>query len=176
MKILVEITERMAGIGNGGESLGSSYQLRKSARAILLNNKGEMATQYVANYTFHKLPGGGVDECESVEEALMREVKEEVGCACEIVRPVGMTIEYRNKYQLLHISYCFVAKVAGDILTPTLEAGEIEEGQETHWLPPKVVLEKMKHDAPQKYEGYFILVREQAFLEEFLKFGDYKMV
>jgi len=169
MKTLAEITEALVGAGDcGGELFGGQYELRKSARAILLNEKGEMATQYVANYNFHKLPGGGVDAGESVEEALLREVKEEVGCDCKIERPIGMIIEYRNKYQLLHISYCFVAKVLGDVFTPALEASEIEEGQETRWLLPAEVLERMKHDVPQKYEGYFILARERAFIEEFL--------
>jgi len=60
MKLLAEITEAMVGAGElGGVLLGSSYQLRKSARAILLNAKGEVATQYLANRYYHKLPGGG---------------------------------------------------------------------------------------------------------------------
>ena len=169
MKMLSEINEALLGIGEGGEEiLGSRYELRKSARAILLNDRGEMATQFVAKYNFHKLPGGGVELGESVKEALLREVKEEVGCSCEIESPIGMTIEYRDKYKLLHISYCFIARVVGEIRRPKLEVGEIEEGQETRWLLPNEVLEQMKRDSPQKYEGHFILAREIAFLEEFL--------
>lgn len=169
MKILKEISEGTLGLSDEFEQLGDTYELRKSARGIVLNENGEMATQYLNTYTYHKLPGGGVDPGETIEEALKREIKEEVGCDCEITKPLGVTIEYRNKYKLLHISYGFAAKVIGEIGTPALEEGEIEEGQETVWLPPEEVLEKMKSDNPGKFEGHFILEREKTFLEEFLK-------
>lgn len=168
MKILAEISEGTLGLGDF-EQLGGSYELRKSARAILLNAEGNMATQYLQTYTYHKLPGGGIDPGETVKEALKREIAEEVGCDCEIIREVGITIEYRNKYNLLHISYCFVANVIGEIGEPKLEEGEIEERQTTLWLPPQEVLEKMKVDKPKKFESHFILKREMSFLEEYLK-------
>ncbi len=168
MKLLAEISEGSLGSSQEFEQLGAEYQLRKSSRAIVLNSEGKMATQYLNNYTFHKLPGGGVDPGESVEEALRREVKEEVGCDCRIGQSVGMTIEYRNKYRLLHISYCYGARVVGEVNEPLLEEEEIEEGMETIWLPPAEALERMRADKPQKYEGTFILERERSFLEEYL--------
>ena len=168
MKILREISEGSLGLSDEFEQLGDTYELRKSARAIVLNERGEMATQYLRNYTYHKLPGGGVDQGETIEKALLREVREEVGCACEIIKPLGITIECHNKYKMLHISYGFVANLVGELGTPELEPKEIEEGQETLWLPPAAMLEKMKNDTPGKYEGHFILEREQAFLEAYL--------
>ncbi len=168
MKLLAEISEATLGLGEG-ERLGTQYELRKSARAILLNEQGGVATQYLTKYNYHKLPGGGVDPGETVEEALVREVKEEVGCDCLIERPVGMVIEYRNKYMMVHISYGFVARVQGAVGTPALEPGEIEEGQQTLWLSPATVLEKIHQDVPGKFEGHFILAREQAFLKEYLR-------
>jgi len=169
MKLLKEISEGTLGLTNQFEQLGSEYQLRKSARAIVLNEHGQMATQYLNTYTYNKLPGGGVDPGETIEQALKREVLEEVGCDCEITHELGITIEYRNKYKLLHISYGFATKIIGEVGTPALEEGEIEEGQETLWLPPAEVLEKMKNDKPGKFEGHFILEREKTFLEEYLK-------
>lgn len=167
MKILAEISDGSLGVGDS-EKLGGKYQLRKSARVILLNEKGEVATQYLKTYTYHKLPGGGVNAGETIKEALKREVREEVGCECEIIKAVGMTIEYRNKHNLLHISYCYVASVIGEIGQPELEEGEIEEGQITLWLPPTQVLENMKSDKSEQYQSSFILKREMSFLEEYL--------
>lgn len=168
MKLLAEISERSLGLGDIHANLGGQYQLRKSARAIILNEEGKMAVQYLQNYAFHKLPGGGVDPGETVEEGLKREVLEEVGCACEIIRPIGVTFEYRNDFGLLHISYCYACKVVGELGQPQLEAGEIEEGQVTLWLDPQDALAKMKQDQPLKTEGFFILKREICFLEELL--------
>ncbi len=169
MKLLAEITDEYVGLEGGAEKLGEKYEFRKSARVVLLNNEGKMATQYLKNYSYHKLAGGGVDEGETIEEAAKREVKEEVGCDCEIGSLIGTTIEYRNKYNLLHLSYCYVAKIIGSVGETTLEEGEIEEGQTTKWLGPVEVLEKMKQDKPGKYDGHFILKREISFLEEYLK-------
>jgi hypothetical protein len=66
MKVLAEISEGTLGIEGVFEKLDTDYRLRKSARAILLDDTGKIATQYLAKYTFHKLPGGGVDAGESV--------------------------------------------------------------------------------------------------------------
>lgn len=169
MKLLAEISEGSLGLSDQFEQFGSEYQLRKSARVILLNQHGQMATQHLKTYAYRKLPGGGIDSRESIEDALKREVKEEVGCDCKIIRHIGMTIEYRNTYKLLHISYCYLAEVVGEIGEPALEEGELEEGQETLWLAPFEVLAKMKTDTPGKFEGHFILKREISFLEEYLK-------
>ena len=169
MKLLKEISEGSLGLSDQFEQLDTPYTLRKSARGIVINEAGQMATQYLRTYTYHKLPGGGVDQGETVEAALKREILEEVGCDCAVVHELGVTIEYRNEYNLLHISYGFAAKVVGEVGTPTLEEGEIEEGQETLWLPPEEVLEKMKNDKPGKFEGHFILEREKTFLEEYLR-------
>jgi ADP-ribose pyrophosphatase YjhB (NUDIX family) len=167
MKLLAEITAKSLGLGDS-EKLGGTYELRKSARVILLNNEGLMATQYLETYQYHKLPGGGMNPNETLEETLKREVLEEVGCECEIMRPLGMTIEYDDHSNLLHISYAFVAKVVGETGQPTLEESEIKEGQKTLWIEPSELLAKMQNDTPQQHRGFFISAREQAFLREFL--------
>ncbi|MES2749560.1 MAG: NUDIX domain-containing protein [Patescibacteria group bacterium] len=170
MKLLKEISDYTVGLGPK-ESLKTQYELRKGARVILVNDAGEIALQHLQNYKFYKLPGGGVDAGETVEEAAVREVKEEVGCDCEIIRPLGMVIEYREKYKLLHINYCFEAKVTGPITAPTFEEDEIKAGQVNIWVAPHEVLELVKNGERTNYESHFNIAREVVFLEEYFREG-----
>ena len=62
-----------------GEPQYISRISRYGARGILLNAKKQVALMYMRNKGLYKLPGGGIDENETKEEAFTREVKEETG-------------------------------------------------------------------------------------------------
>lgn len=166
MKILAEITARSLGMGDEVERLGGTYELRKSARAILVNAEGKIALQHLTKYNFYKLPGGGIEIGESSEQAVLREVREEVGAIAVIGAPLGVVIEYRGT--LLHISYAYCLQVVGELIAPTLEEDEASAGQETVWLEPGVALAAVQASVPEKHEGHYIIAREQAFLKAFL--------
>lgn len=169
MKLLKEISEKDLGISNQ-EILEEKYTLRKSARGVLLNESNEVSLQFVANHNYYKLPGGGVEIGETEERALKREIIEEVGCDIEIVKPLGITIEYRNSYDLLHISYGYLCKVKGEIRKPNYEQGEIDDGFEPLWKPLDEALKLLEEHYPaEPYQARFIITREKAFLEEVKK-------
>ncbi len=167
MKLLAEISDRTLGIGES-EVIGNTYELRKSARAILRKPDGTIAVQYLTNHQFHKLPGGGVEHDETLEEALQRELLEEVGCHATIQNCIGVVIEYRAKYNMIAISYCFIADVIEPILEPKLDHAEIEEGVTHIWIAPEEAIEKMRKDPHTKYQTPFILARELTFLKEYI--------
>ena len=166
MKLLAELTEELVGVGSEPIRHRGHYILRRSARAIVLNEKGEMAVQHIQKRQFHKLPGGGIEEGEIIEEALRRELREEVGCEVEILRPVGMVIEYQK--EMLQISYCFVVQVLGEIGPVSLEAGELADDQITEWIKPSLCLELMNAEFAKGDVARFKLAREIAFLQEYL--------
>ena len=57
---------------------GGNVYKRPSSRAIIIKN-GKLALVYSKRYDYYKFPGGGIKEYESIIDALIREVKEEVG-------------------------------------------------------------------------------------------------
>lgn len=170
MKLLKEITEKSLSIEPAHEILGETFRLRKSARGILLNDKNEVSLQFVSKHGYYKLPGGGVDEGESTKETLQREIMEEVGCDSEVEHELGITIEYRNKFDLLHISYGYITKVKGKIGKPSYEQGEIDDGFKPIWatIEDSIKLVK-KYKVSDHYSGSFIVERELVFLKEALR-------
>jgi ADP-ribose pyrophosphatase YjhB (NUDIX family) len=167
MKLIAEITDHALGFDET-ECLGERYILRKSARAIVLNEHGEMAVQFLSNHGYHKLPGGGMELGETPEEALLREIREEVGCACIIGQTLGMVIQVMNEFRMIHISYGFVARVATECEPSALGQEELDEGQVTKWLAPATAAEQLSTDVPDQYTAHFILARERAYLQEYL--------
>lgn len=170
MKLITEISDRSLGVGLS-EHFGQPYKLRKSARAVLFNSAGEVGVQRITKFNHHKLSGGGVEQDEQLEDALRREVREEVGCEIDNLQLLGMIIEYRNHdanpdERLIHISYGYIAHVTGNNGKTTYEQEEIDDGMIPVWLPLDKAIEIMEGENPDRYEGKFMVARDLAFLKE----------
>jgi len=97
-----------------------NWQYRKAARAIVFDVEGKVGLLHVKNRNYYKLPGGGIEEGESIELALDRECEEELGMKVKVQSEVGTIVEYRDQYKLHQTSYCYVAKIASEKTTPNL--------------------------------------------------------
>ena len=65
--------------------------------AVVLDANGRVAlVQENALY----LPGGGIEGAESLEEALLREIREECGCGARVLRPLGAAVEFVETEEL----------------------------------------------------------------------------
>ena len=107
--------------------------------AIIIKNEKVFATQrgygdFKGGWEF---PGGKIDAGETPEEALIREIKEELDTEVEVIELLD-TVEY--DYPNFHLSMdCFICKIkSGDLVLKEHEAAQwlTKETLDTvNWLP-----------------------------------------
>lgn len=121
----------------------------KVVAAIIVNEDKVFATQrgYGEFQGGWEFPGGKVEEGETLEYALVREIKEELDTEIEVVELLD-TIEY--DYPQFHLSMaCFISKVkSGDLVLKEHEAAKWltrDTLNSVEWLPADLsLIEKIK--------------------------------
>ena len=95
--------------------------------AIIVKNKRCFATQrgYGAYKDWWEFPGGKIEQGESTEEALVREIKEELDADISVIRFLK-TVEYQYPEFYL-IMHCYVCHLLSDELT-------LKEHEAAKWL------------------------------------------
>lgn len=162
--IIATFTDSDFGLKDGDST---TYEPRYAARAILLNDKNEVALINATKHHYYKIPGGGIDEAELAREALVRETIEEAGYEIDILDNLGMIIEYRDQFKLKQFSYCYIArttKFVGNNLMPD----ELEDGFKLEWFKDidAAIAAVQKVDTTHlPYQANFFTARELAFLQ-----------
>jgi len=159
MKILKEIKDKEF------PSDESTLRHREASRAVLFDENGQIPLMFVSRHNYYKLPGGGIDEGESREQALIREIKEEVGSEIEITGEIGQIIEHRSEYNLKQISYCYIGKIISKG-TPSFTGKELSMGLEVVWLSLDEAIVRVKNQKFEDYEGSFIQKRDSVLLKQ----------
>jgi 8-oxo-dGTP diphosphatase len=96
---------------------GRRYVERRAAYAVIWNDDGRVAT--VRTYRGHFLPGGGIEDGESDEVGLIREVREECARALAIDARIGEAIQYfgasRGYFEGQHVFFAgrFASEASG---------------------------------------------------------------
>ena len=145
----------------------ATYKKRETSRAVLFDKEGKVALLHAVNVGYHAIPGGAIDEGEDMHMGLMREVREEAGCAMQNIRELGIVEEYRNKHGVLNISYCFIADVSGEKGKTEFIDDEIEEGYTLEWMSLAEAIKKVESDTGVgDYKYPFIRERERIILRE----------
>jgi 8-oxo-dGTP diphosphatase len=162
MNLLKTITDSDLSLGFPAPA---HYEERQASRAIIFDRDNKVALLHATNKHFHKLPGGGVNEGESLIDALKREGLEEIGCNIDNIQELGIVEEYRNKISLHQMSYCYTADLVGEKGSPHLEEGEIADGFKTVWVTLDEAIKILEaENNVEDYEGKFIQMRDLILL------------
>ena len=95
-------------------------QTRIVARAILMDASGNFAIHRLHGFdrfgdrNYYETPGGGVDEGETPEQAVVRECYEETGYRVEVVEFLAKVTDFYNCLSRKNINYYYLCKVKSD--------------------------------------------------------------
>lgn len=113
---------------------------RNIARALVYDEEGNFAFHRIegmdifGDRRYFETPGGGVDEGETLEQAVIRECAEELGYQVIIVRPLGEIDDFYNLIHRENLNHYFLCKRVG----PYLGTHFVSQGdtliKETVWI------------------------------------------
>ncbi len=131
MRLITSLDQHQLGLHEPSDT--TIGRIRRAARAVLRDPEGRMAVMHFTVTGSYKLPGGGIDEGESIEAALGREIREETGYEITGVRELGVVEEDRYYCGMHQTSYCFVATTQTFVGVDLTEK-EAAEGMELVWF------------------------------------------
>lgn len=113
------------------------YKDRPTVKAVIVNEKDEVLL-FAGG-----LPGGGVEDGETNEQALKRELMEEVGAEVEIVRELGNVITYRDVIKKKYIFTGYECRLISQINPSTTIDHEI--GKTATWKKRSEAIKEMEN-------------------------------
>ncbi len=145
---------------------------RKTGKAIIVDSEGKIGLVGNKQNDFLQLPGGGIEENEDIQQGLIRECFEEIGCTVELMFKVGIIDDYRPRDKKHCINYCYVATVIGEKGRASYTEDELAIGMYTKWVDVKTALDIFKKQERDLKEGKvvfyntgFNILRDLLFLE-----------
>ncbi|MDF9823718.1 8-oxo-dGTP diphosphatase [Breznakia sp. PF5-3] len=93
------------------------YTKRWTVRCFAYNKDNELTflriigTDALGRRNHLETIGGAVENDESLEEAIRREIKEEIGYTCEVVKEIGYIVDHYNSLNRETISTYFIVKL-----------------------------------------------------------------
>lgn len=94
-------------------------EVRQIVRAILLDENNNICLEYILDddgfgpRDYYETPGGGIKSGENHEQALKREIEEEVGYKIEIIQELGQINDYYNLIYRKNINYYYLVRIVG---------------------------------------------------------------
>lgn len=132
MKLIAEL------IDDQYEDSGFNHT-RNIVRAVLINEQNQIALNKIKGEDifgvrdYYELPGGGVNQEESFEDAIRREIQEEVGYNSYIVEEIGLIIDYYNLIKRKNHNHFYLCKTL-NFVGKQLEEREIILIEKLIWV------------------------------------------
>lgn len=152
----------------GANRFETFTKTRVGCRAVVVRD-GSILLSHETQTGWYLVPGGGLEEGETLEACCVREVEEETGW---IVRPVRQFLtlnEYYEEYR--YVSHYFVCEITGSGKMRLTEA-EARRGLEPDWMPLQEAVTLFSRHASyaatnEEKRGSYL--REYTALQEYLK-------
>ena len=158
-RLITKISDDDFGFDNPKPIKGN--KTKYNVRCVLKNTNGEICIVKAEKYGYIQIPGGGINDEESIIDALRREVQEETGFLIVNIEPIGYILENRGDIQNSHdwsraISYVFSASPGKEVGTNYTE-DESADRFRPIWMPlDHFITEKEKlKNKDNSYSGYF---------------------
>lgn len=149
-----------------GDEEAKSFHVRQATRGIVIDRDMNTVLMYVPGKNYYGLPGGGVEEGETHEQAFIRECMEEICCEVEILTPLGKTLEYK-KAQGINESHGFIARVVGEKGEYIPTGDEAELGIVLKWVSIPEAIELITTNKESfSSNGKHAIERNEIFLKK----------
>lgn len=139
---------------------------KTAVRGVILDQENKVAIIYSPKEHYYKLPGGWVEEGESVDIALQRECKEEIGVDIEKQLSIGTVVEQNTAGEILQKNIGYCAHVVGEKWTNALTDVEQERKFEVQRKDIHEAIDLMTKNSPTSYRWTFMQTRDLKFLQE----------
>ena len=140
---------------------------RPSARAII-ERDGKVLVMHSRKFDYYKFPGGGIEEGESAEQALIREVREESGYFVrpETIEEYGSVLrrnrDNKDSEAIFEQQNFYYFCEIGDERVPVVQEDyEIEEGFEPVWVEFLTRLMRSNRNAIRRGDGDAALIERE---------------
>lgn len=155
----------------GTDAVSTNYP-RLAARAVVRNRAGLIGVTYVRKFELYNLPGGGVEDGESPEDTVRREVREEAGCTCAAITPLGIVYENRGSQNFVQQSWYFAVEAQEDNLELQLTEKEKANGTEIQWHTLEKAIDLISGQDVSMDSRKFVRARDLAALEAYRRHYD----
>jgi 8-oxo-dGTP diphosphatase len=148
------------------------YEKRVTVKGIVFDDEGEIAVLSVRGHSL--LPGGGVTHDETLEDAFVRECKEEIGCDVALLEYLGVALQYRARTAKMYEVHFFIAQVVGEKGIPSTD--DLDElgmviSWETMGTVQDVLESQIEYIPQEEYATHFNARTQLSAFQKFIELG-----